>query len=97
MIRQPPRSTHCISSAASDVYKRQSDEEVDRWEVGAEESVLSRVIRIIRIWGSIAKWSCAGGRRTEQYPPWHPESRFASLRLQSVSYTHLTLPTICSV
>eukprot|EP00826_Nyctotherus_ovalis_P048043 TRINITY_DN5620_c0_g1_i4.p1 TRINITY_DN5620_c0_g1~~TRINITY_DN5620_c0_g1_i4.p1 ORF type:complete len:186 (+),score=45.93 TRINITY_DN5620_c0_g1_i4:25-558(+) len=24
MIRRPPRSTHCISSAASDVYKRQS-------------------------------------------------------------------------
>ncbi|KAJ5449316.1 Transcription factor [Penicillium cf. griseofulvum] len=62
--------------------KDSSEEEVDRWEVGAEESVLSRVIRIIRIWGSIAKWSCAGGRRTEQYPPWHPESRFASLRQQ---------------
>jgi len=27
MIRRPPRSTHCISSAASDVYKRQDDEE----------------------------------------------------------------------
>jgi len=26
MIRRPPRSTHCISSAASDVYKRQGDE-----------------------------------------------------------------------
>eukprot|EP00825_Cyclidium_porcatum_P046912 TRINITY_DN7497_c0_g1_i1.p3 TRINITY_DN7497_c0_g1~~TRINITY_DN7497_c0_g1_i1.p3 ORF type:complete len:104 (-),score=31.08 TRINITY_DN7497_c0_g1_i1:54-365(-) len=25
MIRRPPRSTHCISSAASDVYKRQLD------------------------------------------------------------------------
>ena len=25
MIRRPPRSTHCISSAASDVYKRQSE------------------------------------------------------------------------
>eukprot|EP00825_Cyclidium_porcatum_P017333 TRINITY_DN20073_c0_g1_i1.p2 TRINITY_DN20073_c0_g1~~TRINITY_DN20073_c0_g1_i1.p2 ORF type:complete len:217 (+),score=41.82 TRINITY_DN20073_c0_g1_i1:137-787(+) len=25
MIRRPPRSTHCISSAASDVYKRQED------------------------------------------------------------------------
>ncbi|KAJ5101593.1 hypothetical protein NUU61_003815 [Penicillium alfredii] len=62
--------------------KDSSEEDVDRWEVGAEESVLSRVIRIIRIWGSIAKWSCAGGRRTEQYPPWHPESRFATLRLQ---------------
>eukprot|EP00825_Cyclidium_porcatum_P021420 TRINITY_DN23890_c0_g1_i1.p2 TRINITY_DN23890_c0_g1~~TRINITY_DN23890_c0_g1_i1.p2 ORF type:complete len:145 (-),score=24.14 TRINITY_DN23890_c0_g1_i1:36-470(-) len=23
MVRRPPRSTHCISSAASDVYKRQ--------------------------------------------------------------------------
>lgn len=39
------------------------DHEIDRWEVGAEECVLSRVIRIIRIWGSIAKWACAGGRR----------------------------------
>jgi len=26
MIRRPPRSTHCISSAASDVYKRQPDD-----------------------------------------------------------------------
>eukprot|EP00825_Cyclidium_porcatum_P044102 TRINITY_DN6386_c0_g2_i3.p3 TRINITY_DN6386_c0_g2~~TRINITY_DN6386_c0_g2_i3.p3 ORF type:complete len:106 (+),score=8.74 TRINITY_DN6386_c0_g2_i3:3-320(+) len=26
MIRRPPRSTHCISSAASDVYKRQGME-----------------------------------------------------------------------
>ena len=43
--------------------KDSTEEEVDRWEVGAEESVLSRVIRIIRIWGGIAKWSCAGGRR----------------------------------
>ena len=25
MIRRPPRSTHCISSAASDVYKRQPE------------------------------------------------------------------------
>jgi len=25
MIRRPPRSTHCISSAASDVYKRQTE------------------------------------------------------------------------
>jgi hypothetical protein len=62
--------------------KDSSEDDVDRWEVGAEESVLSRVIRIIRIWGSIAKWSCAGGRRNEQYPPWHPESRFVSLRMQ---------------
>ncbi|PYH76208.1 hypothetical protein BO82DRAFT_214394 [Aspergillus uvarum CBS 121591] len=60
--------------------KDSSEDEIDRWEVGAEESVHSRIIRIIRIWGSIAKWSCAGGRRTEQWPPWHPESRFSKLR-----------------
>ncbi|KAF9887019.1 hypothetical protein FE257_010635 [Aspergillus nanangensis] len=60
--------------------KDSSEDEIDRWEVGAEESVLSRVIRITRIWGSIAKWSCAGGRRTEQLPPWHPDSRFSKLR-----------------
>eukprot|EP00825_Cyclidium_porcatum_P045259 TRINITY_DN6828_c0_g1_i4.p2 TRINITY_DN6828_c0_g1~~TRINITY_DN6828_c0_g1_i4.p2 ORF type:complete len:107 (+),score=33.68 TRINITY_DN6828_c0_g1_i4:77-397(+) len=29
MIRRPPRSTHCISSAASDVYKRQTQ---STWE-----------------------------------------------------------------
>ncbi|EEP75851.1 conserved hypothetical protein [Uncinocarpus reesii 1704] len=53
---------------------------IDRWEVGAEECVLSRLIRILRIWGSIAKWSCAGGRRFDQYPPWHPESQFHRLK-----------------
>jgi len=30
MIRRPPRSTHCISSAASDVYKRQPGNPVIR-------------------------------------------------------------------
>eukprot|EP00825_Cyclidium_porcatum_P050050 TRINITY_DN8812_c0_g1_i4.p1 TRINITY_DN8812_c0_g1~~TRINITY_DN8812_c0_g1_i4.p1 ORF type:complete len:276 (+),score=71.16 TRINITY_DN8812_c0_g1_i4:131-958(+) len=30
MIRRPPRSTHCISSAASDVYKRQQQNQVDQ-------------------------------------------------------------------
>ena len=29
MIRRPPRSTHCISSAASDVYKRQVQNTAD--------------------------------------------------------------------
>eukprot|EP00826_Nyctotherus_ovalis_P020332 TRINITY_DN16372_c0_g2_i1.p1 TRINITY_DN16372_c0_g2~~TRINITY_DN16372_c0_g2_i1.p1 ORF type:complete len:189 (+),score=45.39 TRINITY_DN16372_c0_g2_i1:22-567(+) len=33
MIRRPPRSTHCISSAASDVYKRQ-EKDCGEIEVG---------------------------------------------------------------
>ncbi|KKK25372.1 hypothetical protein ARAM_007121 [Aspergillus rambellii] len=60
--------------------KDSGEDEVDRWEVGAEESVLSRVIRVTRVWGSIAKWSCAVPRRNEQLPPWHPDSRFFRLR-----------------
>ena len=32
MIRRPPRSTHCISSAASDVYKRQKDNALQKIE-----------------------------------------------------------------
>eukprot|EP00825_Cyclidium_porcatum_P051433 TRINITY_DN9458_c0_g1_i5.p3 TRINITY_DN9458_c0_g1~~TRINITY_DN9458_c0_g1_i5.p3 ORF type:complete len:107 (-),score=29.37 TRINITY_DN9458_c0_g1_i5:24-344(-) len=59
MIRRPPRSTHCISSAASDVYKRQ---------------VMSTT------------------RGANNYFP-----RIFKGRRESVSYTHLTLPTICSV
>lgn len=43
--------------------KDSSEDEIDRWEIGAEESVLARVVRVTRTWGSIAKWSCAGGRR----------------------------------
>lgn len=68
-----------------------------KWELGADEGILSRVVKLVDIWGRIAKWSCAGGRRyflhslvtggevtdryrTEQYPPWHSQSTFASLR-----------------
>eukprot|EP00825_Cyclidium_porcatum_P014177 TRINITY_DN1757_c0_g1_i1.p1 TRINITY_DN1757_c0_g1~~TRINITY_DN1757_c0_g1_i1.p1 ORF type:complete len:247 (+),score=53.24 TRINITY_DN1757_c0_g1_i1:77-817(+) len=41
MIRRPPRSTHCISSAASDVYKRQEvrgtpPNTKDPWSAGIE-------------------------------------------------------------
>eukprot|EP00826_Nyctotherus_ovalis_P036635 TRINITY_DN3268_c0_g1_i8.p2 TRINITY_DN3268_c0_g1~~TRINITY_DN3268_c0_g1_i8.p2 ORF type:complete len:139 (-),score=42.96 TRINITY_DN3268_c0_g1_i8:192-587(-) len=38
MIRRPPRSTHCISSAASDVYKRQynTNEELSNFSSSEE-------------------------------------------------------------
>eukprot|EP00826_Nyctotherus_ovalis_P016091 TRINITY_DN14634_c0_g1_i9.p1 TRINITY_DN14634_c0_g1~~TRINITY_DN14634_c0_g1_i9.p1 ORF type:complete len:110 (-),score=27.37 TRINITY_DN14634_c0_g1_i9:94-399(-) len=45
MIRRPPRSTHCISSAASDVYKRQVFQErycpiLDRRRSGLATSII---------------------------------------------------------
>ena len=46
MIRRPPRSTHQVSSAASDVYKRQAIDSVDstdiQFTVGVNELVVSR-------------------------------------------------------
>eukprot|EP00825_Cyclidium_porcatum_P032642 TRINITY_DN34868_c0_g1_i2.p5 TRINITY_DN34868_c0_g1~~TRINITY_DN34868_c0_g1_i2.p5 ORF type:complete len:105 (+),score=19.85 TRINITY_DN34868_c0_g1_i2:149-463(+) len=47
MIRRPPRSTHCISSAASDVYKRQvSTQSTWAYVVG---NYLHRYIKPIQI------------------------------------------------
>ena len=37
MIRRPPRSTHCISSAASDVYKRLDADFADSFASGAAD------------------------------------------------------------
>lgn len=39
------------------------EQENGRWEVGANEGVLSRFIKALDLYGSIVKWSCAGGRR----------------------------------
>eukprot|EP00825_Cyclidium_porcatum_P011068 TRINITY_DN15663_c0_g1_i2.p1 TRINITY_DN15663_c0_g1~~TRINITY_DN15663_c0_g1_i2.p1 ORF type:complete len:238 (+),score=10.86 TRINITY_DN15663_c0_g1_i2:79-792(+) len=50
MIRRPPRSTHCISSAASDVYKRQGlykeKEELPSTKKLLEENQLDSLARI---------------------------------------------------
>eukprot|EP00826_Nyctotherus_ovalis_P045150 TRINITY_DN4959_c0_g2_i1.p1 TRINITY_DN4959_c0_g2~~TRINITY_DN4959_c0_g2_i1.p1 ORF type:complete len:154 (+),score=34.16 TRINITY_DN4959_c0_g2_i1:25-462(+) len=44
MIRRPPRSTHCISSAASDVYKRQdSSYPLDLYVSASTNSCVLRV------------------------------------------------------
>eukprot|EP00826_Nyctotherus_ovalis_P009776 TRINITY_DN12589_c0_g2_i1.p1 TRINITY_DN12589_c0_g2~~TRINITY_DN12589_c0_g2_i1.p1 ORF type:complete len:320 (+),score=41.19 TRINITY_DN12589_c0_g2_i1:22-960(+) len=45
MIRRPPRSTHCISSAASDVYKRQEYKEASHSPVRRDKSKAHAVIR----------------------------------------------------
>ncbi|PLN79594.1 fungal-specific transcription factor domain-domain-containing protein [Aspergillus taichungensis] len=84
---QPPSAWSPVARRADAAATAATDDEgIDRWEVGAEESVLGRVIRIVRLWGSIAQWSCAGGRRTEPVAPWHPESRFAHLRARLAEF-----------
>ncbi|KAI9836648.1 MAG: hypothetical protein M1819_001282 [Sarea resinae] len=70
-------------------------EESGRWEIGADEGVLSRVVRIMEIWGRVAKWSCYGGRSTESHPPWQRETTIHHLRslladFQAALPRHLT-------
>ena len=44
MIRRPPRSTHCISSAASDVYKRQFPLGLERGDVDDDAATRIRAL-----------------------------------------------------
>ena len=61
MIRRPPRSTHCISSAASDVYKRQvsivqEDQPPYLVKIGiTNEGFFSLIPRLNQPWPSILK------------------------------------------
>ncbi|KAJ1333336.1 DNA binding [Microdochium nivale] len=49
-----------------------------------DDSVLSRFIRLVDLWGDISKYTSAGGRFTEKYPPWDSRTTFHQLsrRLQ---------------
>eukprot|EP00825_Cyclidium_porcatum_P011404 TRINITY_DN15853_c0_g1_i1.p5 TRINITY_DN15853_c0_g1~~TRINITY_DN15853_c0_g1_i1.p5 ORF type:complete len:121 (-),score=19.33 TRINITY_DN15853_c0_g1_i1:632-994(-) len=51
MIRRPPRSTHCISSAASDVYKRQVSTQ-STWGYGDGAGFRSPCLKALSINGS---------------------------------------------
>lgn len=44
---------------------QEDDGESSRLEVGADEGLVSRYIKILDIYGKVVKWSCAGGRRYE--------------------------------
>ncbi|KAI0394696.1 fungal-specific transcription factor domain-containing protein [Xylariaceae sp. FL0594] len=45
----------------------------------ADDSVLSRFVQLVNIWGEISKYSSRGGRVKDKHPPWHPESDFYNL------------------
>ncbi|KAI1170528.1 fungal-specific transcription factor domain-containing protein [Nemania sp. FL0916] len=46
---------------------------------GGDDSVLSRFIQLVNLWGEISKYSSRGGRVRDKRPPWHPESVFNKL------------------
>lgn len=49
-------------------------------EVGPMEGMPSRFVRMVEIWSKVAKWSCAGGRKSEFHAPWDHRSQFYQLR-----------------
>ncbi|KAI2637014.1 fungal-specific transcription factor domain-containing protein [Hypomontagnella submonticulosa] len=54
----------------------------DKGRHGMDDSVLSRFIQLVDIWGEISKFSSSGGRlhkRDKERPPWVPESTFYQL------------------
>ncbi|KAJ2978833.1 hypothetical protein NUW58_g7368 [Xylaria curta] len=46
---------------------------------GNDDSVLSRFIQLVNLWGEISKYSSRGGRVEDKYPPWHSDSDFYRL------------------
>jgi hypothetical protein len=45
-----------------------------------DESTLSRLIKLVEIWGEISRYSSMGGRLQETHPPWGTRSTFYKLR-----------------
>lgn len=39
------------------------DDDQSKWEIGAEEGLVSRYIKILDIYAKIVKWACGGGRK----------------------------------
>lgn len=40
-----------------------TEAEKGRWEVGPDEGLTSRFVKVLDIYGKLVKWTCAGGRR----------------------------------
>lgn len=47
---------------------RENEDEKGRLEIGSDEGLVSRYIKILEIYGKVVKWSCAGGRRHVYIP-----------------------------
>ncbi|KAE9371251.1 hypothetical protein N431DRAFT_341817, partial [Stipitochalara longipes BDJ] len=57
-----------------------------------DDGVLSRYIRLVEIFGRLSEWSYAGGRRTEERPPWDEATEFFRLRHELQQF-HDALPS----
>lgn len=58
-----PEPSSRPDSSARGVAVPDADDEKGRLEVGSDEGLVSRYIKILEIYGRIVRWSCSGGRR----------------------------------
>ncbi|KAF2766285.1 hypothetical protein EJ03DRAFT_182577 [Teratosphaeria nubilosa] len=73
-------------SAAPSPPKSQQDEDKGRLEIGPDEGLVSRYIKILEIYGRVVQWSCSGGRRIEQYPPWDSRCGWNKMYRQLIDF-----------
>ena len=61
-----PRNDHLDRNGdvSMNGYDGDHGEQKPRLEVGADEGLVSRYIKILEIYGKVVRWSCAGGRRS---------------------------------
>lgn len=58
-----------------------------------DDSVLSQFIRLVDLWGEVSKFSTAGGRLTEEFPPWDERTTFRALREEVEAFDAELPPT----
>nr|POE72440.1 putative transcriptional regulatory protein pb1a11.04c [Quercus suber] len=77
-------------------YTDDTEEESADLETGMNEGLVSRYIKILEIWSKVVKWSCAGGRQGEEYPPWDPRCQFYILHRECLAFKS-TLPRMLTL
>lgn len=56
-----------------------------------ESNVLARFLELMDLWGDVTRYSFAGGRFTEQHPPWDERTTFCRLRRRLAAF-YASLP-----
>ncbi|KAH0367888.1 hypothetical protein KCU65_g4343, partial [Aureobasidium melanogenum] len=81
LATDPSNSAHKRSSIHDSATGRSSPQDPEgRWEVGPDEGLISRYIKVLDIHGKVMRWACGGGRKRDALPPWNPQSEWYGLR-----------------
>ncbi|KAG9747325.1 hypothetical protein KCU73_g7377, partial [Aureobasidium melanogenum] len=81
LATDPTNPAHKRSSIHDSATGRSSPQDPEgRWEIGPDEGLISRYIKVLDIHGKVMRWACGGGRKRDALPPWNPQSEWYGLR-----------------